>query len=110
VESEHGIRPVEIHFWEMAMMLNLRIALIALVLVSSDIYALENNDAVESPASSTGGANTTDSGNRISRCREQWQKYRESEACFAQYKIVNGGTKAEAFEHCPEVQQPGLCE
>lgn len=92
------------------MMLNLRIALIALVLVSSDIYALENNDAVETPASSTEGANTANSGDRNSRCREQWQKYRESEACFARYKIVNGGVKAEAFEHCAVVQQPGLCE
>ena len=104
-----GIRAVEIHFWR-TMMLNLRIALIALVLVSSNIYAFEDNDAVESAASSTDRANTADSGDGNSRCREQWREYRESQACFAQYKVVNDGVKAEAFEHCPVVQQPVLCE
>jgi hypothetical protein len=95
----------------MAMMLNLRIALIALVLASSDVYALENNnDAAESTASSAEMANTADSGDRNSGCREQWKQYRESEACFARYKVVGGGVKAEAFEHCPDVPQPGLCE
>lgn len=45
-----------------------------------------------------------------SACEEAWRKYRESDACFAPYRLVNGGIKAEAFQHCAEVKQPPPCQ
>lgn len=95
------------------MKLNPIIALIALVFVTSAVYGREiYNDTVEPPVSSTQGSNTTDSvdADKKQRCQEQWRKYRESAACFAPYKLVNGGVKAEAFKHCTVVKQPELCE
>jgi hypothetical protein len=43
-------------------------------------------------------------------CEEAWRKYRESDACFAPYRLVNGGIKVEAFQHCVEVPQPPPCQ
>lgn len=43
-------------------------------------------------------------------CAEQWRKYLDSMECFGPYKLVNGGVKAEAFQHCVEVKQPAVCE
>lgn len=42
-------------------------------------------------------------------CEEQWRRYRESLACFAPYRLVNGAIRAEAFKKCAEVKQPALC-
>ncbi|MGH6647275.1 DUF4124 domain-containing protein [Aquabacterium sp.] len=41
-------------------------------------------------------------------CQKMVRLYRESEACFAPYKIANGVTRAEAFEHCTPVVEPSI--
>lgn len=41
-------------------------------------------------------------------CQRMTRLYRESEACFAPYKLWNGGTRPEAFEHCTEVVEPSI--
>ncbi len=61
-------------------------------------------------ASPTPATRTMDMGEKRKRCREKWREYRESQACFAPYRLVNGGVKAEAFKYCKDVKQPELCE
>jgi len=41
-------------------------------------------------------------------CQRMVREYRESEACFAPYKIANGMTRPEAFEHCQQVVEPSI--
>lgn len=41
-------------------------------------------------------------------CQRMVRLYRESEACFAPYKIANGKTRPEAFEHCQQVVEPSV--
>lgn len=83
-------------------------ALLAIFLVSSVTYGDEiYNVHVASPASSTAASHTSDKKNK---CKKAWKKYKKSQACFAPYRLVNGGIKAEAFKHCTEVKQPELCE
>lgn len=41
-------------------------------------------------------------------CQRLVRLYRESEACFAPYKIANGKTRPEAFEHCQQVTEPSI--
>lgn len=64
-----------------------------------------------STATSAGAQNTADvASSRKKKCQEEWRKYRESQACFAPYRLADGGIKAEAFKHCTELKQPELCE
>jgi hypothetical protein len=41
-----------------------------------------------------------------SKCRAEMRKYLESDACFARYRLANGGIKQEAYRYCTEVLQP----
>lgn len=41
-------------------------------------------------------------------CERLTRLYRESEACFAPYKLWNGATRAEAFEHCTPMVDPSV--
>ena len=86
-------------------------ALLALFLVSAVTYGgdIYSKPATSSPSSraASPAMNTSDKKNK---CKKAWKKYKESEACFAPYRLVNGGIKAEAFKHCTEVKQPELCE
>lgn len=66
--------------------------------------------AATDEASSTPAMRTMGMGEKRKRCEEKWREYRESQACFAPYRLVNGGVKAEAFKHCKDVKQPELCE
>jgi hypothetical protein len=43
-------------------------------------------------------------------CEEQWQRYNASQACFAPYRLANGGIRPEAFDNCVAVPQPPRCE
>jgi hypothetical protein len=57
------------------------------------------------PASAAGAAPRP--GGSDPRDCASWQKrYTESQECFAQYKLVNGGTKPEGFQKCTEVPDP----
>lgn len=66
--------------------------------------------AAAASAPPTPSTQTMDMDARRKKCREQWKKYRENQACFAPYRLVNGGVKAEAFKHCKDMKQPELCE
>jgi hypothetical protein len=39
-------------------------------------------------------------------CEEQWQRYRESEACFARYRTSKKALRPEAHSRCREMLQP----
>jgi len=39
-------------------------------------------------------------------CDALWREYQSSQECFAPYRVVGGGLKAEAFEHCKELPNP----
>lgn len=39
-------------------------------------------------------------------CEVQMQKYKKSQNCFAQYRIVRGGINEEGVKRCTSVQQP----
>ena len=41
-------------------------------------------------------------------CERMTRLYRESEACFAPYKLWNGATRAEAFQYCTVVVGPSI--
>ena len=45
-------------------------------------------------------------GSRSSDCAELQRRYLESQACFAPYRLANGGLDADAFRHCAVVQDP----
>ena len=42
-------------------------------------------------------------------CEAEWRRFEESHACFAPFRLANGGIKAEAFQHCTEVKMPLPC-
>ena len=52
----------------------------------------------------TGGAETD-----RRACEEQKKRFMESQACFAKFRLANGGLRPEAFQHCTEVKQPRGC-
>lgn len=39
-------------------------------------------------------------------CPELQRRYLESQACFAPYRLANGGLDREAFRHCQVVKDP----
>lgn len=42
-------------------------------------------------------------------CEAAWHRYAASQACFDSYRVVGGGLKAEAFEHCEQLPEPEAC-
>jgi hypothetical protein len=81
-------------------------ALGSLTAVSPDAFAQNRvpDRAPESATKSTGGAE----GDRRA-CEEQKKRFMESQACFAKFRLANGGLRPEAFQHCTEVKQPRGC-
>lgn len=86
------------------------IVLLALFLFSAVTYGGEKNSAPISFSASSKTSSNMGTSDKKNKCKKAWKKYKESEACFAPYRLVNGGIKAEAFKHCTEVKQPELCE
>lgn len=41
-----------------------------------------------------------------SDCAARLRRYRESQECFAPYRMANGAIKAEAYRHCVELTDP----
>jgi len=69
---------------------------------ASDAAAASNPaDAASGPANGKPSA-----GDQAAACAAQWQAYLASDACFAPYRLVNGGVKSEAFQICTSVQMP----
>lgn len=88
-------------------MLTRTAVLLALSLVSNVIYGDETYSMTAARAASSTTA--PDSMDTKDKCQEEWRKYQESQACFAPYRLANGGIKAEAFQHCVELKQPEFC-
>lgn len=85
--------------------------LLAIFLISATVHGGGPYDATTTEeASSTPATRTMDMSEKRKRCNEKWREYRESQACFAPYRLVNGGVKAEAYKYCKDVKQPELCE
>ena len=79
-------------------------------LVPTTIFGGSHHEALPSPVASKADLTTAETDEKKNRCELAWKKYRESQACFAPYILVNGGVKAEAFKHCTEIKQPEFCE
>ena len=41
-------------------------------------------------------------------CTTWWRLYQESQECFGPFRLVGGGIKPEAFDHCNEIPSPEL--
>ena len=41
-------------------------------------------------------------------CETSRRRYRESQECFAPFRLANGAVRAEAFEHCTVVPDPSV--
>ena len=48
-------------------------------------------------------------GDSANECEKQLKKYLDSQACFAPYRLKDGGIKPEAFQKCTEVKEPRGC-
>jgi hypothetical protein len=83
------------------------IALLVLLLVSNTASADVKTGVPIVPSVSS--PVTLSAEDKKIKCEQEWKKYRKSQACFAPYRLVNGGIKAEAFKHCREMKQPDLC-
>ncbi len=84
----------------------LAICMFSAVACAGDMYRPADN----SSASSTAELDATEISDKKNVCKEKWRKYRESQACFAQYRTAKGGVRPEAFKHCNQVVQPEFCE
>ena len=58
--------------------------------------------AQKTPTPAPGAAGT----NAKPTCEQEWQRYEQSDACFAPFRNATGGIQAEAFKHCTEVSMP----
>lgn len=45
----------------------------------------------------------------LTACEAAKKKFQDSADCFGQFRLVGGGVKAEAFQHCEQVPRPD-CE
>lgn len=79
-------------------------------LVPGMTFGGSHHEALPSQVISKAAKAAAEDDGKKNRCKQAWEKYRESQACFAPYILVNGGVKAEAFKHCTEVKQPEFCE
>jgi hypothetical protein len=84
------------------------VLLLAFFLISDIAYAAGKPNVPAVPSVSV--PKPMSAAEKKARCEKEWKKYRESEACFAPYRLANGGIKAEAFKHCTEIKQPKLCD
>jgi hypothetical protein len=82
--------------------------LLVFLLISTNIAYGAGKKAPVVPSVST--PKPLSAAEKKARCEKEWKKYRESQACFAPYRLANGGLKAEAYKHCTEIKQPELCD
>lgn len=81
----------------------IRIFSILLLLVSLDATA------AGTPAPQTPAPTTKESANDSATCVAKWDRYHESQRCFAKYRRSNGTMKPSAYKHCREVKMPVEC-
>lgn len=60
--------------------------------------------AARAPAVKAGSLSGTPNGD----CAALHRQYARSQACFAPYRLTNGGLKPEAFRHCKQVENPAI--
>jgi hypothetical protein len=81
----------------------LRILPILLLLVSLGVTA------AEAPAPQAPAPTTKEGANDSATCIAKWDRYHQSQRCFAKYRRSNGTMKPSAYKHCKEVKMPVEC-
>lgn len=59
-----------------------------------------------SEASETLSAGSSSPSDPEASCEDRLRQFRESQECFAPFRLATGGIKVEAFEQCTEILQP----
>jgi hypothetical protein len=73
--------------------------------------ALPDAVSAVSDASTQTSQTISPSQKKKNECQEAWRMFKESQECFGQYALTNGGVNGLAFQHCVEVRQPAeLCD
>ncbi len=84
----------------------IRIVSILLLLISFEASAAKT-PAPQTPAPTPKSAQ--ESANDSATCVAKWDRYHESQRCFAKYRRSNGTMKPSAYKHCKEVKMPVEC-
>lgn len=61
------------------------------------------------PVATSKGKESTRFKSDAEKCREQMQKFQESEACFSRFRNTNGSVKDGAFQECEDIKRPPPC-
>ncbi|MBI4807550.1 MAG: hypothetical protein HY799_01170 [Nitrosomonadales bacterium] len=77
------------------------------LLFSLNVLAADQNDV--KAASTANSATIDENASDDKTCAKKWERYHQSQDCFAPYQNVNGTMKPGAFEHCVVVQTPLEC-
>lgn len=86
----------------------IRILPILLLLVSLDASAAGTH-AAQAPAQSVKSPPIKESADDSDTCVAKWDRYHQSQRCFAKYRRMNGTMKPSAYKHCREVKTPVEC-
>ena len=83
----------------------IRILPILLLLISFEAGAAVTR-APQAPAEKSAPKESADDS---ATCVKKWDRYHESQRCFAKYRRSNGTMKPSAYKHCKEVKAPAEC-
>jgi hypothetical protein len=86
----------------------IRILPILLLTVSFDATATEAH-APKALAPTVKSPPIIESANDSATCVAKWDRYHQSQVCFAKYRRINGAMKPSAYKHCKEVKLPVEC-
>lgn len=70
--------------------------------------ALPQDPAEQRPSSGATAGSFNGPPPANNRCATLRRKYAQSQACFAHYRLANGGLRPEAFKHCRQLKNPSL--
>jgi len=76
------------------------------LLIAFDCAAADPPRAASAPR--TGKAATSLSGPAAPDCAALRKRYAASQACFAPYRLANGGLRPQAFKKCHNIPDPAL--
>jgi hypothetical protein len=86
----------------------IRILPIVLLLVSLNVSAAGTH-ASQAPAPTVKSPPIKESADDSATCVAKWDRYHQSQMCFAKYRRMNGTMKPSAYKHCKEVKTPVEC-
>jgi hypothetical protein len=94
--------------WTIGGKMLIRIFQILVLLVSLDATAA-GTPAHKALAPTEPPFHITESANDPATCVAKWDRYHQSQECFAKYRKSNGAMKPSAYKHCKEVKSPVEC-